>query len=60
MPNTMPNTVSKILTKLERKLSRSDYTILDPLLNKLGIRINRQNRTKITVVLYFLSCYNFV
>ena len=43
------------LTKLERYLSNSSYTVIDPFLKKLGINISRNNRSKITTMLFFLS-----
>lgn len=43
------------LTRLEKKLSGSDFTILDPLLNALGIHINRQTRTHITIGIFMVS-----
>jgi hypothetical protein len=44
-----------IITKLERLLSKSKWTIIDPILNKLGFPISRSNRTKITLFLFSMS-----
>ena len=44
-----------IITKLERLLSKSKWTIIDPILNKLGFSISRSNRTKITLFLFSMS-----
>lgn len=44
-----------IITKLEKLLSKSKWTIIDPILNKLGFPISRSNRTKITLFLFSMS-----
>jgi hypothetical protein len=44
-----------IITKLERLLSKSKWTIIDPILNKLKLSLSRNNRTKITLFLFGLS-----
>lgn len=41
-----------VITKLERLLSKSKWTIIDPILNKLGLSLSRNNRTKITLLLF--------
>ena len=44
-----------IVTKIERYLSKSNYTVIDPFLEKLGINLTRDNRTKITISMFSLS-----
>ena len=44
-----------IIKKIERYLSKSDYTVIDPLLQKIGINISRENRKKITMTLFSIS-----
>ena len=46
-----------ILTKLERKLSNSDFTVVDPLLKGLGIKIDKKSRYYITLVLYIITFF---
>ena len=46
-----------ILTKLERKLSNSDFTVVDPLLKSLGIKIDKKSRYYITLVLYIITFF---
>ena len=46
-----------VLTKLERKLSNSDFTIVDPLLKGLGIKIDKKSRYYITLVLYIITFF---
>ena len=44
-----------IITKLERLLSKSKWTIIDPILEKMGFSLSRSNRTKITLFLFGIS-----
>ena len=46
-----------IITKIERYLSNSNYTVIDPFLEKLGIKLTRDNRTKITLTIFSLSLF---
>lgn len=49
-----------IITKLERKLSNSDFTVVDPLLTSLGIKIDKKSRYNITFFLYIITfCMTF-
>ena len=44
-----------ILTKLEKYLSNSNYSVIDPVLVKLGIDLNNFNRKKITLSIFAIS-----
>lgn len=44
-----------IITKIERMLSKSNFTIIDPLLQKFGFNPNNINRTKITLSMFIIS-----
>ena len=46
-----------VLTKLERNLSNSDFTVVDPLLKGLGIKIDKKSRYYITLVLYIITFF---
>lgn len=43
------------ITKWERKVSKSDFTVIDPVLNFLSIKIDRNSRFYITLYMYMLS-----
>ena len=44
-----------IISKLEKQLLKSDWTVVDPILKKLGITISKKNRKKLTIFLFGLS-----
>jgi len=43
------------ITKWERKVSKSDFTVIDPVLKFLHIKIDRDSRFYITLVMYIIS-----
>ena len=43
------------ITKWERKVSKSDFTLIDPVLKFLHIKIDKNSRFYITLVMYLLS-----
>ena len=43
------------ITRLEYKLGGEGYTVIDPVLHRLGINSSRQNRTYLTMMLFFCS-----
>ena len=43
------------ITRLEYKLGGKGYTIIDPILHRLGIYTSRENRTYVTMILFIFS-----
>lgn len=43
------------ITKWERRVSKSDFTVIDPILKLLHIKIDRNSRYYITLIIYLLS-----
>jgi len=43
------------ITRLEYKLGGEGYTVIDPVLHRLGINSSRQNRTYLTMILFVCS-----
>lgn len=43
------------ITRLEYRLGGKGFTVIDPLLNRLGINTSRQSRTYLTMILFLLS-----
>ncbi len=43
------------ITRIEKRLSGRDFTVLDPIIKKIGITINRQSRVNITMIMFVVS-----
>ena len=44
-----------IITKIERLLSKKKWTIIDPILKYFNLNLTKNNREKITLILFFIS-----
>lgn len=45
------------ISRIEKKLGGGDFTICDPILEKLGINIDRSSRSYITITIFMLSLF---
>lgn len=43
------------ITRIEKSLSGTNYTVIDPILEKLNISIDRNSRTNTTIILYTMA-----